>query len=94
MSKQIQNLISRLKVRKDIGKPRLYIDRVFSMSGMGTVVTGTLIDGSFKAGQEVEVSPEGIMTRIKNLQTYKKQVEVAGPGTRVAMNLIGVEKEK
>jgi selenocysteine-specific elongation factor len=94
LNKQIQNLISRLKVRKDIGKPRLYIDRVFTMSGMGTVVTGTLIDGSFKVGQEVEIAPEGIKTRIKNLQIYKKQVEAAGPGTRVAMNLIGVEKEK
>jgi len=94
LNKQIQNLIGRLKVRKDIGKPRLYIDRVFTMSGMGTVVTGTLIDGSFKVGQEVEIAPEGIKTRIKNLQTYKKQVESAGPGTRVAMNLIGVEKEK
>ncbi len=94
LSKQIQNLISRLKARKDIGKPRLYIDRVFTMSGMGTVVTGTLIDGSLKIGQEVEIAPEGIKTRIKNLQIYKKQVEAAGPGTRVAMNLIGVEKEK
>jgi selenocysteine-specific elongation factor len=81
-------------MRKDIGKPRLYIDRVFTMSGMGTVVTGTLIDGSLKIGQEVEIAPEGIKTRIKNLQIYKKQVEAAGPGTRVAMNLIGVEKEK
>lgn len=94
LNKQIQNLISRLKVRKDIGKPRLYIDRVFTMSGMGTVVTGTLIDGSFRVGQEVEVAPEGIKSRIKNLQIYKKQVEAAGQGTRVAMNLIGIEKEK
>ena len=94
LNKQIQNLISQLKVRKNIGKPRLYIDRVFTMSGMGTVVTGTLIDGSFKVGQEVEIAPEGIKSRIKNLQTYKKQVEIAGPGTRVAMNLIGIEKEK
>ena len=94
LSKQIQDLISQLKARKDIGKPRLYIDRVFTMSGMGTVVTGTLIDGSFKVGQEVEIAPDGIKTRIKNLQSYKKQVEAAGPGTRVAMNLICVEKEK
>jgi len=94
LSKQIQNLISRLKMRKDIGKPRLYIDRVFTMAGMGTVVTGTLLDGSLKIGQDVEIALEGIKTRIKNLQIYKKQVETAGPGTRVAMNLIGVEKEK
>ncbi len=94
LNKELQKLISRLKVRKDIGKPRLYIDRVFTMSGMGTVVTGTLIDGSFKVGQEVEIAQQGIKSRIKNLQTYKKQVESAGPGTRVAMNLIGIDKEK
>ncbi|MDP2960039.1 MAG: selenocysteine-specific translation elongation factor, partial [candidate division Zixibacteria bacterium] len=94
LNEQIQKLVSKLKVRKDINKPRLYIDRVFTMTGMGTVVTGTLIDGSFKVGQEVEIAPQGIKTRIKNLQKYKKQVEIAGPGTRVALNLIGVEKEK
>jgi selenocysteine-specific elongation factor len=94
LNKQIQRLVSRLSVRKDINKPRLYIDRVFTMTGMGTVVTGTLIDGSFKAGQEVEITPQGIKTRIKNLQQHKKQVESSGPGTRVALNLIGVEKEK
>jgi selenocysteine-specific elongation factor len=94
LNKQIQKLVSKLKVRKDINKPRLYIDRVFTMTGMGTVVTGTLIDGSFQVGQEVEIAPQGIKTRIKNLQKYKKQVEIAGPGTRIALNLIGVEKEK
>lgn len=94
LNEQIRKLISKLKIRKDINKPRLYIDRVFTMTGMGTVVTGTLIDGSFKAGQEVEIAPQGIKTRIKNLQQHKKQVESSGPGTRVAMNLIGVEKEK
>jgi len=94
LNNQIQKLISRLKARKDINKPRLYIDRVFTMPGRGTIVTGTLIDGSFKVGQEMEIAPQGIRSRIKNIQSYKKQVDVAGPGTRVALNLIGVEKEK
>ncbi len=91
---QIQSLVSTLRKKRDIDKPRLYIDRVFTMSGMGTVVTGTLLDGSFKLGEEIEIAPEGIISRIKNIQTHKKQVERAGPGTRVALNLIGVEKDK
>ncbi|MDH4221984.1 MAG: selenocysteine-specific translation elongation factor [candidate division Zixibacteria bacterium] len=91
---QIKDLNKKLKVREDIGKPRLYIDRVFTMSGMGTIVTGTLIDGTFRVGEEVEIVSAGVKTRIKNIQRYKKQVDFTGPGTRVALNLMGVEKEK
>lgn len=94
LNNQIQRLVVKLRAKKDINKPRLYIDRVFTMPGMGTVVTGTLLDGSFKLGQEIEIASEGIKSRIKNIQRYKKQVELAGPGTRVALNLIGVEKER
>jgi selenocysteine-specific elongation factor len=91
---QIVQMISRLKPRKDIGKPRMYIDRVFTMSGRGTVVTGTLRDGSFQSGEEIEILPRGIRSRIRELQTHKKIQKEVGPGTRVAMNLAGVEKEK
>lgn len=91
---QIVKMISRIKPRKDIGKPRMYIDRVFTMLGRGTVVTGTLRDGCFQVGDEIEILPQKIRARIRELQTHKKiQTEVA-PGTRVAMNLAGVEKEK
>jgi selenocysteine-specific elongation factor len=91
---EIVRMISRLKPRKDAGKPRMYIDRVFTMSGRGTVVTGTLRDGSFKSGEEIEILPQGIGARIRELQTHKKIQKQVGPGTRVAMNLAGVEKEK
>ena len=73
-------------------RPRLPIDRVFSMTGFGTVVTGTLLDGTFKIGQEVEIYPEGLKTRIRSLQTHKHQVEVARPGSRVALNLSNVAR--
>ncbi len=91
---QIVKMISRIKPRKDVGKPRMYIDRVFTMLGRGTVVTGTLRDGHFQSGEEIEILPRKIGSRIRELQTHKKIQKEVGPGTRVAMNLVGVEKEK
>ncbi|MSQ28727.1 MAG: selenocysteine-specific translation elongation factor [Dehalococcoidia bacterium] len=76
--------------RRDIGRPRLPIDRVFSIAGFGTVVTGTLIDGTLRVGQEIEVVPQGISARIRGLQTHRKKVDVATPGSRVAVNLANV----
>jgi selenocysteine-specific elongation factor len=78
--------------RADFGRPRLPIDRVFTMSGFGTVVTGTLADGSIKVGEEMEVVPKGTIVRIRGLQRHNQKVEYIGPGSRVAANLIGVEK--
>jgi selenocysteine-specific elongation factor len=79
--------------RRDRGRPRLPIDRVFTISGFGTVVTGTLIDGSLTVGQEVEIQPQGLKARIRGLQTHKEKIERAVPGSRVAVNLSGVRKE-
>lgn len=72
------------------GVPRLPVDRSFTVGGFGTVVTGTLIDGSLHLGQEVEVLPQGLRARIRGLQTHKQREEQALPGTRVAVNLSGV----
>jgi selenocysteine-specific elongation factor len=76
--------------KRDIGRPRLPIDRAFTIAGFGTVVTGTLIDGSFSVGQEVEVVPGKLRARIRGLQTHRQKVERALPGTRTAVNLSGV----
>ncbi len=84
------DLLQKSPARADKGRPRLFVDRVFSISGFGTVVTGTLIDGSFTLGQEVEILPRGTKTRIRGLQSHKKSVEVAEPGNRVAINLSGI----
>jgi selenocysteine-specific elongation factor len=78
--------------RVDSGRPRLPIDRVFTMSGFGTVVTGTLAGGSICVGDEMEVVPKGTMVRIRGLQRHNEKAEMIGPGSRVAANLIGVEK--
>ena len=80
--------------RMDNGRPRLSIDRVFSLSGFGTVVTGTLIDGRFHLGDAVEIQPSGKKGRIRGLQTHKLKRDVALPGSRVAVNLTGVDKDE
>ena len=90
----IQDLIPRMKPKRDIGKPRLSIDRVFNIKGSGTVVTGTLIGGVFRQGMEVNIFPSCKKTRLKSLQTYKEKVEKAFPGSRVALNLVGMEKNE
>ncbi len=75
------------------GRPRLPIDRVFTISGFGTVVTGTLIDGPLEVGQEVEVQPGGLKSRIRGLQSHRSKVERATPGSRTAVNLAGIAVE-
>lgn len=75
----------------DNGKPRLPVDRAFSLPGIGTVVTGTLTGGCLHNGQEVVIQPAGTPTRIRALQTYNQQVPCAAPGTRTALNLAHVQ---
>jgi selenocysteine-specific elongation factor len=79
--------------RLDIGAPRLPVDRVFSMPGFGTIVTGTLSNGSFHAGDEVDILPAGLRCRIRGLQNHKHKVDTAQPGQRLAINLGGVPLE-
>ncbi|MBI3653346.1 MAG: selenocysteine-specific translation elongation factor [Acidobacteria bacterium] len=74
--------------------PRLPVDRSFSIKGFGTVVTGTLIAGELKNGDEIEVLPEGARTRVRNLQTHGRNTEVAHAGQRTAVNLQGISKEQ
>ncbi len=83
----LAQVLSQTSPRPDLERPRLWIDRVFSVSGFGTVVTGTLIDGTLGVGQEVEILPAGIKSRIRALETHKHRIEVASPGTRLAVNL-------
>ena len=86
----IDDALGTIEPRKDSGRPRLSIDRVFTIAGAGTVVTGTLIDGSLTVGQEVEIVPAGLRSRLRGLQTHKAPVNTATPGSRVAANLVGV----
>ncbi len=89
----LDDLLGRTPAKRDIGRPRLPIDRVFTIAGFGTIVTGTLVDGRLQVGKEVEIQPRGLKARIRNLQTHKHKVETAVPGSRVAINLAGVATE-
>jgi selenocysteine-specific elongation factor len=80
--------------RPDLGRPRLSVDRVFLMSGFGSVVTGTLLDGSLQVGEEVELLPEDKTGRIRGLQNHSHEVKQIGPGNRVAVNISGIENKE
>ena len=86
----IESMIHDIPEKRDLSRPRLPIDRSFTITGFGTVVTGTLIDGHLETGQDVELAVAGQKTRVRGLQTHKNRVDLAEPGTRVAANLIGV----
>jgi selenocysteine-specific elongation factor len=89
----LESLLQQKPARLDLNRPRLPIDRVFSMSGFGTVVTGTLLDGHLTLGDEVEVLPSGQRGRVRGLQTHKKKEETAIAGSRTAVNISGIEIE-
>ncbi|MBD48506.1 MAG: selenocysteine-specific translation elongation factor [Dehalococcoidia bacterium] len=89
----IDTSLSDTESREDLGRPRLAIDRIFSKTGFGTVVTGTLLDGSLTIGQEVEIIPSYQKARIRGLQIHKQKVTTAQPGRRVAVNLSGIDND-
>ena len=90
----LETLLQDKPARPDLNRPRLPIDRVFTISGFGTVVTGTLQDGHFTVGDEVEILPSGMQGRIRGLQTHKKKEESTVPGSRTAVNISGMDMEK
>ena len=89
----LESVLATAPARRDLGRPRLGIDRAFTLAGFGTVVTGTLVDGSFATGDDVEILPTEQRARIRGIQTHKRVLERASPGSRVALNLAGVEKD-
>jgi selenocysteine-specific elongation factor len=78
----------------DRGRPRIDIDRSFTIRGAGTVVTGTLTGGTLTVGDEVVVHASGFTARIRSLQTHRRPVRVARPVSRVAANLAGTSREQ
>jgi selenocysteine-specific elongation factor len=90
---RLDSLLAGITARPDLQRPRLPIDRVFTIGGFGTVVTGTLVDGSLKVGEELEALPGGRRVRVRGLQQHNRKVDIAAPGSRVAANLVGVEKD-
>jgi selenocysteine-specific elongation factor len=91
LRQSLARLFSRTPPQQDIGKPRLAVDRVFSLKGIGTVVTGTLSGGMLLHGQTVALQPAGTSARIRTLQIHGRDVDAAPPGARVALNLPDME---
>lgn len=90
----LQEVLSKHPHRPDLGRPRLPVDRVFTLPGFGTIVTGTLTDGHLSVGDSVEILPAGVEGRIRGLQTHKQSEEIAQPGSRTAVNITGVSVDQ
>lgn len=94
LREKFDNLLAKRPPRQDLRRPRLPVDRVFSIAGFGTVVTGTLRDGKLKVGEEVEILPRTLHGRIRGLQTHKQKENIAIPGSRTAINITGVSTDQ
>ena len=87
----LQDLLQDLPPKADLNRARLPVDRVFSLTGFGTIVTGTLLDGSFAIGDEIVCMPEGKYGRVRGLQNHKHKLQKILPGHRTAMNINGLD---
>ena len=94
LKRTLAALLAELPPRRDRGRPRLPVDRVFTLSGFGAVVTGTLLDGELAVGDAVDLLPARRSARIRSLQTHHRRVDVGLPGSRLAINLTGVSADE
>ena len=94
LERSIAEAIAQTGVKPDRGVFRLPIDRVFSARGFGTVVTGAVLSGRLRPGDEVDLLPAGRRLRVRGIQQHGKDVEAVAIGDRAAINLAGVEKEE
>ena len=92
LQQTIQKILAQLPPRDEDGPTRLPIDRHFTISGFGTVVTGTLLSGRIKVGDMVEVLPPGESVRVREVQVHGQKADLARAGQRVALNLAGLER--
>lgn len=94
LKQRIADLVEQVRPRNEDRACRLPVDRAFTIKGFGTVVTGTLVDGTVSVGDEVEVYPQRKLTRIRSLQNHNEAAESMSAGMRVAANLQGVERKE
>ncbi len=88
----LSSVASEIEKESESGLFRLPVDRVFTMKGFGTVVTGTLISGDIKLGEDVEILPQGVIAKVRGIQIHNQSATTAEAGQRTAINLQGVEK--
>jgi selenocysteine-specific elongation factor len=93
LKEKIRDVALTVKPKLTKGLFRLPIDRVFTLKGFGTVVTGTAISGSISVDDTVEVLPANINSKVRGLHSHGKSIKTAYAGQRVAINVSGVEKE-
>jgi selenocysteine-specific elongation factor len=91
---ELAKLANEVLPKSSNGILRLPIDRVFTMKGFGTVITGTLLSGTISTEQEVEILPRGIKTKVRGIQSHNQAVQRSIAGQRTAVNLQGVEKDQ
>lgn len=83
--------LAAIPIKPGAGRPRLFIDRAFTLHGIGTVITGSLVDGLIRRGQSVFVQPRKLEARVRSLQSYGHDIAVAESGMRTAINLPNIE---
>lgn len=86
--------LARAEPQRNVEKPRLFVDRTFTLRGIGTIVTGTLTGGVLQRGQQVIVYPSNLETRIRSIQSHSNELQVAHPGMRTAINLPDVRVDQ
>jgi len=90
---ELATTLSQTPPPRDLGKPRLAVDRVFTLKGIGTVVTGTLSGGVLEKGQNAVLQPGNRKARVRSLQSHSREIEVAPPGARTAVSLTDASRE-
>lgn len=93
LKNEIIRIVNTLPEKDLNSNPRLYVDRSFSITGFGTVVTGTLISGTLNLDDEILIYPANKLTKIRNLQVHDNNVDIAYSGQRVAVNLANLKKK-
>ncbi len=91
LRQELARLAAEVEQKRSDGPFRLPVDRVFTVAGFGTVVTGTLLSGSIRVGDEVEILPGGLTSRVRGLQAHGAKAETGEAGQRLAVNLQGIE---
>ena len=94
LKEHIRRVADEIQERSKSGIFRLPVDRVFTIKGFGTIITGTCISGQIHVGEEVEIYPTGRRAKVRNVQAYHQDAEEAAAGQRVALNLQGVETQE
>src|SRR5438067_11512235 len=79
--------LATMPTQRDFGKPRLFVDRAFTLRGVGTVVTGTLTGGRLHRGESISVQPQNVRARIRSIQSHGVEIDCAQPGMRTALSL-------